>query len=63
MFINTAILTLIINARLKDFIPSLKISNIIPALHDYMDKLQNKIIKNSLVIKTNILMIFSENGT
>ena len=36
-FFNT-IITLIINARFYDFIPSLEISKIIPVLHDYMDE-------------------------
>ena len=38
MFFNTALITLIINARFYDFIPSLEISNIIPVLHDYMEE-------------------------
>ena len=38
MFFNTALITLIINARIYDFIPSLEISKIIPALHDYMEE-------------------------
>ena len=38
MFINTAIITLIVNANFEDFIPAITISNIIPPLHDYMEE-------------------------
>ena len=39
MFINTAIITLIVNANLEGFIPAVTLSNIIPPLHDYMEEL------------------------
>ena len=38
MFFNSALIILIINGRIYDFIPSLEISKIIPALHDYMEE-------------------------
>ena len=38
MFINSAIITLIVNANIEGFIPAITISNIIPPLHDYMEE-------------------------
>ena len=39
MFINTAIITLLIHAKIGDFVLSIEISNIIPPLKDYMEEL------------------------
>ena len=37
MFINTALITLLIHARIGDFVLSIEISNIIPPLKNYME--------------------------